>query len=170
VRIAVNVSGRQFAAGDLDAVVAAALLRHGLDGSCLEIELTEGMLMTNREAGTAMLMRLKALGVQLSLDDFGTGYSSLAYLQSFPIDALKIDQSFVQRIGHKPDGAALVDAVIALAHRLHLRVVAEGVETAAQCAHLLQQGCDEMQGYHFGRPAAPDVLQRLLSDSTATHH
>ncbi len=163
VRIAVNVAARQFAAGDLDTVVAAALQRHGVDADLLELELTEGMLMSNPQHGTAMLQRLRGLGVKISLDDFGTGYSSLAYLHQFPIDTLKIDQSFVRRIGEVPDGEALVDAVIGLAHRLHLRVVAEGVETQAQRAHLLRQGCDEMQGYHFGRPAPAESLQAMLA-------
>jgi diguanylate cyclase (GGDEF)-like protein/PAS domain S-box-containing protein len=162
VRVAVNVAARQFAAGDLDHVVALALQRHGVDAQWLEIEITEGMLITDPQAGIQMLQRIKALGVKLSLDDFGTGYSSLAYLQHFPLDALKIDQSFTRRIGERPDGAVVVDAVIALAHRLHLRVVAEGVETEAQRDYLLQQRCDELQGYHFGRPAPAEALQRLL--------
>ncbi|MBV8033463.1 bifunctional diguanylate cyclase/phosphodiesterase [Roseateles sp.] len=162
VRIAVNVAARQFAAGDLDAVVADALRRHAVAAHHLELELTEGMLMSNPQAGTAALHRLRDLGVKIALDDFGTGYSSLAYLQQFPIDTLKIDQSFVRRIGDEPDGAALVDAIIGLAHRLHLRVVAEGVETATQHQHLLRQRCDEMQGYHFGRPAPAEALQALL--------
>ncbi|MFN3303271.1 MAG: putative bifunctional diguanylate cyclase/phosphodiesterase [Roseateles sp.] len=168
VRVAVNVAARQFAAGDLDQVIARALLRHGVDARWLEIEITEGMLITDPEAGIQMLQRIKALGVRLSLDDFGTGYSSLAYLQHFPLDALKIDQSFTRRIGEQPDGAALVDAVIALAHRLHLRVVAEGVETALQRDYLREQGCDEMQGYHFGRPAPAVALQQLLAAETLT--
>lgn len=163
VRIAVNVAARQFAAGDLDAVVAEALHRHDVPAHHLELELTEGMLMSNPQQGTAMLQRLRALGVKISLDDFGTGYSSLAYLHQFPIDTLKIDQSFVRRIGEVPDGEALVDAVIGLAHRLHLRVVAEGVETHTQRDHLLRQGCDEMQGYHFGRPAPAEALQAMLA-------
>lgn len=163
VRVAVNVAARQFAAGDLDQVVARALQRHRVDAQWLEIEITEGMLITDPDAAIGMLKRIKALGIKLSLDDFGTGYSSLAYLQHFPLDTLKIDQSFTRRIGEQPDGAALVDAVIALAHRLHLRVVAEGVETAQQRDYLRQQGCDEMQGYHFGRPAPADSLQRQLA-------
>ncbi|MDR7270254.1 diguanylate cyclase (GGDEF)-like protein/PAS domain S-box-containing protein [Pelomonas saccharophila] len=163
VPIAVNVAARQFAAGDLDGVVGRALEQHRVPARCLELELTEGMLISNPQAGTQMLQRLRDLGVKVSLDDFGTGYSSLAYLQQFPIDALKIDQSFVRRIGAQPDGEALVDAVIGLAHRLRLRVVAEGVETPTQRDHLRRQGCDEMQGYHFGRPDAPEALQRRLA-------
>jgi diguanylate cyclase (GGDEF)-like protein/PAS domain S-box-containing protein len=163
VRIAVNVAARQFAAGDLDQVVARALQRHRVDPQWLEIEITEGMLIVEPGAAIAMLKRIKALGVKLSLDDFGTGYSSLAYLQQFPIDSLKIDQSFTRRIGEQPDGGALVDAVIALAHRLNLSVVAEGVETPQQSDYLRERGCDEMQGYHFGRPAPAEVLQQRLA-------
>lgn len=163
VRVAVNVAARQFAAGDLDRVVASALQRHGVDANWLEIEITEGMLITEPRAAIGMLQQIKALGVKLSLDDFGTGFSSLAYLQHFPLDTLKIDQSFTRRIGEEPDGAALVDAVIALAHRLRLSVVAEGVETAAQRDYLQRQGCDEMQGYHLGRPAPAQALQALLA-------
>ncbi|MFG6433426.1 EAL domain-containing protein [Roseateles sp. LYH14W] len=163
VRVAVNVAARQFAAGDLDQVVARALQRHRIDPQWLEIEITEGMLIVEPGAAIAMLKRIKALGVKLSLDDFGTGYSSLAYLQQFPIDSLKIDQSFTRRIGEQPDGGALVDAVIALAHRLNLRVVAEGVETAQQSDYLRERGCDEMQGYHFGRPAPAETLQQSLA-------
>lgn len=168
VRVAVNVAARQFAAGDLDQVVARALLRHGVDARWLEIEITEGMLITDPEAAIQMLQRIKSLGVKLALDDFGTGYSSLAYLQHFPLDALKIDQSFTRRIGEQPDGAALVDAVIALAHRLHLRVVAEGVEGPLQRDYLREQGCDEMQGYLFGRPAPAAALQQLLAAEALT--
>ncbi|MET0519846.1 MAG: EAL domain-containing protein [Burkholderiaceae bacterium] len=163
VRVAVNVAARQFAAGDLDRVVARALRRYRVDAQWLEVEITEGMLITDPQAAIGVLKRIQALGVKLSLDDFGTGYSSLTYLQHFPLDALKIDQSFVRRIGEEPDGAALVDAVIALAHRLHLRVVAEGVETPAQRDYLRRQGCDEMQGYHFGHPAPAETLQLLLA-------
>ncbi len=168
VPIAVNVAARQFAAGDLDAVVAWALEQHRVPARYLELELTEGMLISNPQVGTQMLQRLRDLGVKVSLDDFGTGYSSLAYLQQLPIDTLKIDRSFVHRIGEVPDGEALVDAVIGLAHRMRLRVVAEGVETAAQRDYLRGQGCDEMQGYHFGRPDTPDALQRMLAVETAT--
>lgn len=163
VPIAVNVTARQFASGDLPEIVAAALARHDVPSRYLEIELTEGMLMTDPVAATALLQRIRSLGVKLSLDDFGTGYSSLAYLQQFPLDALKIDQSFVRRIGMQPDGAAIVDAVIALAHRLGLGVVAEGVETQAQRDYLASRGCDEMQGYHFARPETAAALQERLA-------
>ena len=156
--VAVNVAARQFAVGNLDVVVRQTLRKHQIPPDCLELELTESMLMEQRDATVSMLRRLKSIGVKLSLDDFGTGYSSLGYLQRFPIDALKIDKSFVQAIGHGPDGAAIVDAVISLAHRLHLHVVAEGVETAEQCAYLRQQGCDELQGYYFSPPLPAEEL------------
>ncbi|MFG6463075.1 EAL domain-containing protein [Roseateles sp. DXS20W] len=158
-RIAVNVAARQFAAGDLDRVVGQALRRHGVPPACLELEVTESMLIDRPGEGVDMLRRLKDLGVKLSLDDFGTGYSSLAYLRQFPIDALKVDKSFVDHIGIGPDGSAIVDAVISLAHRLGLAVVAEGVETPAQQAHLRAQGCDELQGYGLARPMPADAFE-----------
>ncbi|WP_124539831.1 putative bifunctional diguanylate cyclase/phosphodiesterase [Piscinibacter terrae] len=161
-RVAVNVSARQFAEGDLDVVLRGAMRRHRVPAALIEVELTESMLVHDPDKTEILLSRLKALGIRLSLDDFGTGYSSLGYLQRFPIDTLKIDQSFIRRIGTQPDGGALADAVIALAHRLNLRVIAEGVETPQQHQHLLDQGCDEIQGYLFGKPMpAPDLLERL---------
>jgi EAL domain-containing protein (putative c-di-GMP-specific phosphodiesterase class I) len=159
----VNVAARQFAAGDLDLVLSQALQRHRVAPNHLEIELTESMLMERPEATAAMLRRLKAIGVKLSLDDFGTGYSSLGYLQSFPIDALKIDRSFVRRIDQGADGPALADAIISLAHRLNLEVIAEGVETVAQRDYLIQHGCDAMQGYHYGPPEPAEALQARLA-------
>ncbi|KQY86865.1 bifunctional diguanylate cyclase/phosphodiesterase [Pelomonas sp. Root1444] len=160
-RIAVNVAARQFAAGNLDTVVDEALRRHGVAASSLELEVTESMLVDTPAAGIDMLGRLKETGVRLSLDDFGTGYSSLAYLRQFPIDALKIDKSFVDQIDAGPQGSAIVDAVIALAHRLGLTVVAEGVETAAQQAYLRRQGCDELQGFHLARPMPAHAFEAL---------
>jgi diguanylate cyclase (GGDEF)-like protein/PAS domain S-box-containing protein len=151
-RIAVNVAARQFAAGNLDRVLGQALQRHGVPPDCLEVEVTESMLIERPAEGVRMLQKLKDIGVKLSLDDFGTGYSSLSYLHQFPIDALKIDKSFVDHIGSGPDGSAIVDAVIALAHRLGLAVVAEGVETRDQQEHLRRQGCDELQGFGLARP------------------
>jgi diguanylate cyclase (GGDEF)-like protein/PAS domain S-box-containing protein len=166
-RVAVNVAARQFAAGNLDAVLDEALRRHGVPPESLELEVTESLLIDMPAGGIEMLRRLKAIGIRLSLDDFGTGYSSLAYLRQFPIDALKIDKSFVDQIGSGPDGSAIVDAVIALAHRLGLTVVAEGVETAAQQAHLLQQGCDELQGFGLARPMPAAALEALCASGAA---
>ncbi len=152
VPIAVNVAARQFAAGDLDVVIGRALERHRVPAQLLEVELTESMLMDHGDAQTALLHRLRDMGLKLSLDDFGTGYSNLGYLQRFPIDALKIDQSFVRDIGQHEGGEVIVDAVIALAHRLKLHVVAEGVETDEQTDYLRDKGCDVLQGYRHGRP------------------
>ena len=166
-RVAVNVAARQFAAGNLDTVVNEALRRHGVAPSSLELEVTESMLVDTPAGGIEMLRRLKEVGIRLSLDDFGTGYSSLAYLRQFPIDALKIDKSFVDQIDSGPQGSAIVDAVIALAHRLGLTVVAEGVETAAQQAHLRRQGCDELQGFALGRPMSAAAFEALCADAVA---
>jgi diguanylate cyclase (GGDEF)-like protein/PAS domain S-box-containing protein len=163
VPLAVNVAARQFETGDLDRVLRDALQRHGVPPRYLEVELTESMLMERPQAAQDQLARIEALGVRISLDDFGTGYSSLGYLQRFTIDALKIDQSFVRTIGQHGDGGAIVDAVVALAHRLRLKVVAEGVETAAQRDYLIACGCDEMQGYLFAPPRPASALQALLS-------
>jgi EAL domain-containing protein (putative c-di-GMP-specific phosphodiesterase class I) len=148
-------------------VLDEALRRHGVPPESLELEVTESLLIDMPAGGIEMLRRLKAIGIRLSLDDFGTGYSSLAYLRQFPIDALKIDKSFVDQIGSGPDGSAIVDAVIALAHRLGLTVVAEGVETAAQQAHLLQQGCDELQGFGLARPMPAAALEALCASGAA---
>jgi EAL domain-containing protein (putative c-di-GMP-specific phosphodiesterase class I) len=163
-RIAVNVAARQFAAGDLDVVLTRALARHDVPASCLEVELTESILMDQPEKVTQLLERIRRLGVKLSLDDFGTGYSNLGYLQQFPLDFLKIDQSFVRAMGCEPDGAVIVDAIINLAHRLGLRVIAEGVETEAQRDSLRARGCDEMQGYLFSRPLDADGLCAWLAE------
>jgi len=151
-RLAVNVSARQFHTGNLDTVVAEALARHDVEPARLELELTESMLMDNPEATTTLLQRLKAIGVRLSLDDFGTGYSCLAYLARFPIDTLKVDQSFVRDMVHSSNTAGIVTAIISLARTLHLHVVAEGVETPEQLGYLRKLGCDEVQGYLLGRP------------------
>ena len=164
-RVAVNVSARQFAADDLDVVIDQALRRNHVPPARLEVELTESMLAEDPLKTEKMLRRLKAIGVTLALDDFGTGYSSLGYLHRFPIDIVKIDQSFVRRIGEGPDGASIADAIIALAQRLKLRVIAEGVETPAQRDHLREQGCNEFQGYLFGRPMAAEALQALLREA-----
>ncbi|MFZ5547305.1 MAG: putative bifunctional diguanylate cyclase/phosphodiesterase [Pseudomonadota bacterium] len=161
--IAVNVAARQFAAGDLDRVVSGALQRHGVPPACLELELTESMLIDKPDVSLGLLRRLKDIGVSLALDDFGTGYSNLAYLRQFPIDALKIDQSFVALIGEGGNGSAIVDAVIGLAHRLELSVVAEGVETDQQKQHLQAQGCDELQGFGIGRPVPAGAFAALCS-------
>ena len=162
LRLAVNLSARQFKQKNLLQAVAQALAETGLAAAQLELELTESMVMHDVEQATAIMRKLKALGVQLSIDDFGTGYSSLAYLRHFPIDVLKIDKTFVSDITHSDDDAAIVRAIISLAHSLRLKVIAEGVETAQQLAFLRQHGCDQMQGYLFSRPLAAPAFEELL--------
>lgn len=162
LRVAVNLSARQFGASDLLASLESVLNDTGLDPACLEIELTESLFMSDVTPAVELLHRMKALGVNLSIDDFGTGYSSFSYLSRFPIDVLKIDRSFVADITHDANDAAIVTSIIALAHNLKLAVIAEGVETAAQLDYLRSHGCDEMQGYYFSKPlAAPDFEQML---------
>lgn len=162
VRVAVNLSARQFYQQDLVASIHSILDETGLEPRLLELELTESMMMTDVENAVAILRKLKTLGVQLSIDDFGTGYSSLAYLKRFPIDLLKIDQSFVRDIAVDPDDAAIVLSTISLAHSLRLKVIAEGVESEAQLAFLQRNGCDYMQGYYFSHPLPPEECDQLL--------
>ncbi len=164
LRLAINVSGRQFNSGDLVAVVSHALTRHSLPAACLELELTESMLMDDPEQTISILKALKQIGVKLSLDDFGTGYSSFAYLSRFPIDTLKIDQSFVNNIVSEPEAAMIAVSIIDLAHRMHLNVVAEGVETEAQLGYLRMRNCDEMQGYFFARPMPAEDFGALVRE------
>ena len=153
--IAVNVSAVDLRrVGFLDEVLAV-LEEAGLEAQHLELELTETVLMNHIDATAATLQGLRGRGVKVSLDDFGTGYSSLSYLHKFPIDSLKIDQSFVNQISVESGGAPLVAAIISMARSLKLRVVAEGVETAAQLAFLQGLSCDEAQGYYFSRPVPP---------------
>ena len=160
--VAVNVSARQFADGELGLHVIEALQCHGVPAGMLEIELTESMLMEDTDATVATLRQLKEHGVRICVDDFGTGYSSLAYLRSFPIDTLKIDKQFVQDITDADD-AAMVLAIIRMAHDLNLCVVAEGIETRAQLDYLRECGCDQMQGFYFSRPLALAALESLIS-------
>lgn len=166
ITIAVNLSARQFQQPDLVEQVRAALDDTGLDPSTLEIEITESNAMQNAENTIYTLRELKAIGVRISMDDFGTGYSSLNYLKRFPIDTLKLDQSFVRDVTTDPSDAAIVSAVITMAHSLNLKVVAEGVETEEQLQFLRRQNCDVIQGYYFSRPAsAPDLEPFLLQSA-----
>ncbi|MBI5331610.1 MAG: EAL domain-containing protein [Betaproteobacteria bacterium] len=162
--VAVNLSPRQFRQKDLVQRVAATLAETGLPAAYLELEITEGLAMNNVEESIAVLHRLKALGVHIAIDDFGTGYSSLNYLKRFPIDRIKIDLSFVQNITTDPDDAAISEAIITMSHSLSRTVVAEGVETAAQREFLASRHCDEMQGYHFSRPATAQDMERMLRE------
>jgi len=152
LQMSVNLSAAQFAQKDLVDEVSGALEASGLGAGCLELELTESMLVDNVAASQSALRALAALGVRLSIDDFGTGYSSLSYLKRFPIDTLKIDQSFVRDIAVDPDDAAIVTAITSLGHSLRLSVVAEGVEEFRQLAFLRAHGCDQAQGYLVSRP------------------
>jgi diguanylate cyclase (GGDEF)-like protein/PAS domain S-box-containing protein len=165
VRVAINVSSRQFVEGDLEQVVRAALEKHGVEPGLLELELTESALMVNAEHTNEVLSSLKQLGIKIAIDDFGTGYSSLAYLKRFPIDKLKIDIAFVRDIVTNPDDAAIALAVISMAHSLHMLVIAEGVESRAQMAFLRRHRCDEIQGFYFSRSLAPDALAQLVLEN-----
>jgi EAL domain-containing protein (putative c-di-GMP-specific phosphodiesterase class I) len=162
LRVAVNLSARQFGAPDLIAGLEAVLLDTMLDPDCLEIELTESLFMNDITPAVELLHRMKSLGVNLSIDDFGTGYSSLSYLSRFPIDVLKIDRSFVADITIDANDAAIVTSIIALAHNLKLAVIAEGVETLEQLDYLRSHGCDEMQGYFFSKPLPAAEFESLL--------
>jgi diguanylate cyclase (GGDEF)-like protein len=162
ITVAVNTSALEFRAKDFFDNVRATLEDTGLEPRYLEIELTESVLMRDAEATDAVLHALADLGVKLAIDDFGTGYSSLSYLRRFPIDTLKIDQSFVNQMSRNPDDAAIVSAVISMGKSLRQRVIAEGVETSEQHAFLLAQHCDDGQGYYFGRPVAAEALGTLL--------
>ena len=162
VHLSVNVSGIQFFVGGLEEEVLKAIRKHDIAPDLLELELTESSLMSNAEETIAVLRNLKALGIQISIDDFGTGYSSLAYLKRFPIDKLKIDIAFVREVTSNPDDAAIVLAIISMAHSMKLQVIAEGVENDAQLAYLRRHGCDEMQGYYFSRPVPQEEFEQML--------
>jgi diguanylate cyclase (GGDEF)-like protein len=166
-RVTVNVSGKQFHAPQMTETVVSALKASGLAPQYLGIELTESAVMGNAERHIRTLHELKALGVTLSIDDFGTGYSSLSYLKRFPLDELKIDRSFVSGVDTDPDNAAIVIAIIAMAHCLGLSVVAEGVETQAQLAFLKSKACDECQGFLFAKPMPAEAFGKLLAASAA---
>ncbi|MBE0598577.1 MAG: EAL domain-containing protein [Desulfuromonadales bacterium] len=167
LKMAVNVSGRQFRQSDFVAVIDRILQETGLDPRWLELEVTEHTIMENVEGTMQTLAALKERGISLAIDDFGTGYSSLGYLRQFPIDRLKIDRSFVADIGSNIDSDAIAQAVISLARTLKLEVIAEGVETAAQATSLQQWKCDGLQGYFFGRPVPAEDLRRLLERQDA---
>ncbi len=160
--MAVNISALEFRDEKFLERVFTTLDETGLDPGSLEVELTESVLMKRAETAVLVLQELRAKGVQVAVDDFGTGYSSLSYLRKFPIDALKIDQSFVRQVTSAPDDTSIVTAVISMGRSLKLRVVAEGVETQKEMAFLQAHQCDEAQGYYFSRPVAPEQFAKLL--------
>jgi diguanylate cyclase (GGDEF)-like protein/PAS domain S-box-containing protein len=160
--VSVNVSALQFKQGNLAQSVIEAITESGLSPNFVELELTESMLVSHFEQTLAAMKELKTFGVHFAIDDFGTGYSSLNYLKHFPIDKLKIDISFITDIVMDADSAAIVKAMIAMGHSLELKVIAEGVETEAQAGYLRTLHCDEMQGFHFGRPAPAQEIVNLL--------
>jgi EAL domain-containing protein (putative c-di-GMP-specific phosphodiesterase class I) len=162
--MAVNVSAVQFRQAIFPELVGSVLDGVGLDARWLELELTESVVSDDPQEAIRIMEQLERLGVQLSVDDFGTGYSSLSYLKRFPIDKLKIDQSFVRDLGNGSDSALIVSGVIAMARSLGLKTIAEGVETAAQVDWLNASGCDEIQGYWHARPMPADQYERWLKD------
>ncbi|MGI9066366.1 MAG: putative bifunctional diguanylate cyclase/phosphodiesterase [Pyrinomonadaceae bacterium] len=162
LNLAINVSARQFQEPASVDKIMEILEETGLDPACLELELTEGSFMTNAEHVIKSLGKLRGIGVRLAIDDFGTGFSSLEYLRRLPLDTLKIDQSFVRDTSNH-DGAALVSSIVALAQKLRLRVVAEGVETEEQLTFLQRLGCDSMQGYLFSRPLPCAQFRTMLA-------
>jgi len=167
ISIAVNISGFHFRESNLDEFVGHLLNKYQLAGKQLELELTEGVIMDNAEKTIETLRKLKSLGATISVDDFGTGYSSLSYLKRFPIDILKIDQSFVRDVHKDEDSAAIVDAIMTLGHTLGLKLVAEGVETQEELNYLQARSCDMVQGYFFSKPiAALDVVDYQSTEKT----
>lgn len=164
VKLSVNVSGRQFEQRDFTDVVHGILTDTGVDARSLQLELTETSLMKDADAAASALYKLKELDLRIVVDDFGTGYSSLGYLKNFPIDHIKIDRSFVMDISDNPDDRSIVEAIVAMANKLNLNVVAEGVETLEQRDFLLNLGCHEMQGFLFHRPLPEEKFVELLRE------
>ncbi len=167
VRVAVNISALQFRNADFPHEVQTALKQTGLEPRWLVLEVTESVIMQDAERVTDSLEQLKSLGLELAIDDFGTGYSSLSYLKRFPIDKLKIDQSFVRDITSDTDDEAIISAIIGLTRNLGLRTIAEGVETREQLEFLQRHGCDEAQGFLFSRPLTPEECTAVLGSQVS---
>ncbi|NEO31076.1 MAG: EAL domain-containing protein [Symploca sp. SIO3C6] len=162
LRVAVNLSGRQFSQIDLSQKILQILRETGFHPQHIDLELTESMLVSNTEVAIRRLKTLKSLGMQIAVDDFGTGYSSLSYLQEFPFDILKIDRCFVRNITANPHNAAITEAIIQIAKTLELKLIAEGVETEAELNFVCRHNCDLMQGYLFSEPVPPQEFEKLL--------
>jgi EAL domain-containing protein (putative c-di-GMP-specific phosphodiesterase class I) len=161
--VSVNLSVKQCSQKDLVQKVAEVLQQTGLAAENLKLELTESMIVEDAESTSTMLSELRALGVQVQIDDFGTGYSSLGYLQRLPIDTLKIDRTFIGRIGNNGSGAEIVQTIMMLAHDLGMKVVAEGIETAEQLSKLKSMKCEYGQGYFFTKPVESQAAEALLA-------
>ncbi len=161
-RVSINVSATEFRAKTFLEEISTTLRETGLEARYLDLELTEGVLMENAKSTASVLQALKRMGVHLAVDDFGTGYSSLSYLRQFPIDVLKIDQSFISQIPGEPNDSAIVRAIIDMGKNLKHRVIAEGIETQEQLALLRAWNCEEGQGYFFSRPVPAARFARLL--------
>ena len=162
LRVAVNLSAQQFRQKKLVDIVSAALRTAGLEPRYLELELTESTVMHDAEQSIEILRELSALGVRISVDDFGTGYSSLSYLRRLPLDKLKIDRTFIRELATSRDDAAIVRAIVSLAHNLRIKVIAEGVETPDQLVYLREAGCDQYQGYHYSAPVPNDAFVAMM--------
>jgi len=167
IKVSVNLSAQQLKADGFMSLLTSILKETNLEPERLILEITESLLMDDVEATIRQLQEIRDLGVGLSIDDFGTGYSSLSYLKRFPIDILKIDQSFIKEINTNADDAAITKAIIAMAHSLDLRVIAEGVETEESREFLRDQNCDLIQGYLVSRPLTNDQMQRMLANFAA---
>jgi diguanylate cyclase (GGDEF)-like protein len=170
IRVAINVTARQLDKGELAQRILAATARHGISPAALEVEITESTVMDQPQRVASLLAGLREIGVTLAVDDFGTGYSSLAYLRRLPIDLLKVDRSFVMHADRQEEDAQILKTIVALGRALRLRVVAEGIETAAQAALLGEVGCDQGQGYHFSRPLPAQELSAWLGERAIAAH
>jgi EAL domain-containing protein (putative c-di-GMP-specific phosphodiesterase class I) len=162
IRVAVNVSGAQFYQSDLVNFTSKCLEETGLSPHSLELEVTESVFMDDINQTIETLQQLHGLGVELAIDDFGTGYSSLSYLRQFPIDRLKIDQSFIRNALNNQDDAAIARTIVALGHSLNLKVIAEGVETKDHEAFLMAEKCDEVQGFRYSKPIPADKFEEFF--------
>ncbi len=166
--VSVNLSARQFQQPDLVETIYRILMEVGLHPQYLEVEITESTAMRDPDLAAAVMRDLRGMGVRISIDDFGTGYSSLSYLKTFPIDKLKIDRSFISELTTDVNDAAIAVAVIAMAHSLNLKVVAEGVEREEQLAFLIEHGCDELQGYLLAKPMTASAVEHVLKQKRTT--